>query len=160
MAKPKDGNPALLADPATYYASAIERGGSIFESEVLDNGVVKTTFKFELDGKNGTEDYRETVYTAEPFEPVAEPLPESVAAVANALSSTGETEALEEAHMDGMDEMRRDQTHYTDPLRGALVKRHNELQAEIARLARLTESAMKADSAIMSALSSLDRDGV
>ena len=166
--------PGLLEDPVAYLATATERGGIITEQEVLPTGVVQTTFTFNAGDPS---EYTEKVFTNEPFPadaplpvappqppnapPVAEPLPEVENAVEQALASTGPLDGA------GVDfarateaEVKEDRVYYTEPLRAMLVNRHQEIQDEIARLARLTESAMKADSAIMNALSSLDRDGV
>ncbi len=157
--------PGLLNNPAEYLASAAERGGVITRQEVLPTGVVHTTFTFD---RGGPSEYTEKVFTEEPFKtsdvafdldpPDAPPipaLPECENAVADALATTGAA-AQEIADDRAAD----DRVYYTDPLRAALVARQMEIHAEIDRLARLTESAMKADSAIMNALSSLDRDGV
>lgn len=167
--------PGLLNDPAAYLAGAAERGGVITAQEVLPTGVVHTTFTFD---RGGPSEYTEKVFTEEPFKtsdvafelepPNAPPiptLPESENAVADALASTG-VAPLSHGDLDAdaadyhKAQEREDNVYYTEPLRAMLVARDLELEDEIAKLARLTESAMRAQSAVKNALSSLDRDGV
>ena len=143
----------LLPDPAAYLASAAERGGIITEQSVSSAGIVQTTFTFD---KGGPSEYAEVVYTKVGFQTtdVAYELTNAVEAALEAPETASTVEGTAEPVV--LPEL----THYSNPLRDHLKAQSAYYDNEIARLARLTENAMKAQSAVHNALSSLDRDGV
>lgn len=164
--------PGLLPDPAAYMVEALARGGKIIEASDTPTGFAATTWEFS----GSDEPYTEVVYTSEHFPETpseADARLEALAAgveaalnpdaqetgtnmevtmeappTASPVSGTAEPVALPEL------------THYSNPLREHLLVQSAYYGAEIDRLARLTENAMKAQAAVHNALSSLDRDGV
>lgn len=156
----------LLPDPAAYLASAAERGGVITEQSVSSAGIVQTTFTFN---KGDPSEYTEVVYTEESFQTtdVAYELPEAnthlevlAGAVEAALDNMEAAPEASPVEGTAAPVVLPELTHYSNPLRDHLKAQSAYYGAEIERLARLTENAMKTQSAIHNALSSLDRDGV
>lgn len=149
---------ALLPDPAAYMVEALGRGGKIIEATDTPSGFAATTWEFESGTAN---EYNEVVYTSEHFPATPnEHLEELGAAVEAALEASPVSETASPVEGTAEPVVLPELTHYSNPLRDHLKAQSAYYGAEIDRLARLTENAMKAQSAVHNALSSLDRDGV
>lgn len=149
----------LLPDMLAYMAEALSRNGKVTETSETPAGYFATTWNFPVD--DDPAGYDEVVYTSTPFpetpdEATArlEHLSEGVEAALEASPTASQVEGTAEPVT--LPEL----THYSSPLRDHLKAQSAYYDGEIARLARLTENAMKAQSAIHNALSSLDRDGL
>lgn len=139
----------------TYFENAVAAGAVMTGEEMTPYHDFASTWHWPP-FEDKQEAFDETIYTTKPFPEIAPPRPTSQP-VLDAVH-----DAVRDAIAPGAKDNwpRATETDYTQSLRSGLLEQHRYLTDEIARLNRLTEDAMKAESAIKNALSSLDHDGV
>lgn len=134
----------MLDDMDAYVTQALQLKAVIKTETKLPTGTVKTIWHYPA-LEEGDEPHDETVYTSVPFlfDVPVEPVESTVEAFLDAI--------MPEPIV---------QHTYTSPLRQKFLKNIDEMRVEIERLNKELENAMRAESALVSGLSSLDRDGV